>query len=209
MSLIGKHAPLFTVPAVVNGGEIVDNFSLEQYVGEKYIILFFYPADFTFVCPTEILEFQNYLAEFEKRDAVVLGCSVDSQFSHWKWLNTPKNDGGIEGVKYPLLVDQKLTIATNYGVLAGQFGYSEDGEYLFKGEPVAYRATFIIDKQGVVRHETINDLGLGRNVKETLRTLDALIHLEKYGEVCPAGWEEGKEAMKPTFEGVADYLSKH
>ena len=209
MSLIGKKAPLFSASAVLNGGDIVDNFSLEQFIGEKYVILFFYPADFTFVCPTEILAFQEHSADFEKRDAVVIGVSVDSQFSHWKWLNTPKNEGGIQGVKYPLVADQKLVISKNYDVLAGDFGYTEDGEFIFEGAPVAYRGTFIIDKQGIVRHETINDLGLGRSVKETLRTLDALIHLEKYGEVCPADWEEGKDAMKPTFDGVAEYLSKH
>jgi peroxiredoxin (alkyl hydroperoxide reductase subunit C) len=209
MSLVGKKAPIFNAPAVINGKEIVDNFSLEQYIGEKYIIFFFYPADFTFVCPTEILSFQEHLADFQKRDAVVIGCSVDSQFSHWKWLQTAKKDGGIEGVTFPIVADQTLTISENYGVLAGQFGYTEEGEAVFDGAPVALRGTFIIDKQGIVRHETINDLGLGRSVKETLRTLDGLIHLEKYGEVCPADWEEGKEAMKPTFEGVAEYLSKH
>jgi peroxiredoxin (alkyl hydroperoxide reductase subunit C) len=209
MSLVGKKAPLFSAPAVINGKDTVDNFSLEQYLGEKYIIFFFYPADFTFVCPTEILAFQEHLADFEKRDAVVVGCSVDSKFSHWKWLQTDKNDGGIKGVTYPLIADQSLTISENYGVLAGQFGYTEEGEAVFEGAPVALRGTFIIDKQGVVRHETINDLGLGRSVRETLRTLDALIHLEKHGEVCPADWEEGKDAMTPTFEGVAEYLSKH
>lgn len=209
MSLVGKKVPHFAAPAVINGGDIVDNFSLEQYVGEKYIVFFFYPADFTFVCPTEILEFQKRLADFEKRGAVVVGCSTDSHFSHWKWLKTPKNDGGIEGVKYPLVADQTLTIADNFGVLAGQYGYTEDGEAVFQGSPVAFRATYIIDKQGVVKHEVVNDLGIGRSVSETLRTLDALIHFENHGEVCPAEWEEGKDAMTPSFEGVADYLTKH
>ncbi len=209
MSLVGRPAPAFRTTAVVNGSEIVENFSLEQYIGEKYVVLFFYPADFTFVCPTEILAFQEKLAEFENRNAVVLGCSVDSHFSHWKWLQTEKNDGGIKGVKYPLLADQTQTIATNYGVLAGEFGYNEEGYALFQGDPVAYRATFIIDKEGVVKHEVVNDLGIGRNIDETLRTLDSLQFFEKHGEVCPANWKEGDAAMKPTFDGVAEYLSKH
>ncbi len=209
MSLVGKKAPLFNAPSIINGKDILESFSLEQYIGEKYVIFFFYPADFTFVCPTEILSFQEHLKDFEKRDAVVIGCSVDSHFSHWKWLQTEKKDGGIKSVTFPIVADQTLTISENYGVLAGQVGYTEQGEAFYEGSPVAYRATFIIDKQGVVRHETVNDLGLGRNVKETLRTLDALIHLEKYGEVCPADWEEGKDAMQATFSGVAEYLSKH
>ncbi len=209
MSLVGKKVPVFSANAVINGKDIIENFSFEQYIGEKYIVFFFYPADFTFVCPTEILEFQKQLAEFEKRGAVVVGCSTDSQFSHWKWLQTEKNDGGIKGVTYPLVADQTLTIAENFGVLAGQVGYTEQNEAVFQGSPVALRATYIIDKQGVVKHEMVNDLGIGRSVHETLRTLDALIHFEKHGEVCPAEWEEGKDAMKPTFEGVAEYLSKH
>lgn len=209
MSLVGKRAPVFNAPSIINGKDIVENFSLGQYIGEKYIVFFFYPADFTFICPTELLSFQNHLKDFEQRDAVVVGCSVDSHFSHWKWLQTEKNDGGIKGVRYPLVADQSLTIAENYGVLAGQHGYTEEGEAVFQGSPVAYRATFIIDKEGVIRHETINDTGIGRSVNETIRTLDAIIHLEKHGEVCPADWKEGDDTMKATFDGVADYLSKH
>ncbi|MEA3451656.1 MAG: peroxiredoxin [Bacteroidota bacterium] len=209
MSLIGKKAPGFNTYSIVNGKDIVENFSLEQYLGEKYIVFFFYPADFTFVCPTELLSFQDHLKDFEDRNAVVVGCSVDSHFSHWKWLQTEKNDGGIKGVNYPLVADQSLTIAENFGVLAGQIGYTEAGIAVFQGSPVAYRATFIIDKQGIIRHETVNDMGLGRNVNETIRTLDALLHLEKHGEVCPADWKKGDDTMKATFDGVADYLSKH
>lgn len=209
MSLVGTNLPSFTAPAVVNGKDIVENFSLGQYLGEKYIVFFFYPADFTFVCPTEILEFQKRLADFEKRGAVVIGCSTDSHFSHWKWLQTPKNDGGIQGVTFPLVADQTLTIAENFGVLAGQTAYTEDGQAVFQGSPVAFRATYIIDKQGVIKHEVVNDLGIGRSVSETIRTLDALIHFEKHGEVCPAEWKEGETALTPTFEGIADYLSKH
>lgn len=209
MSLVGKNAPAFEAPAVINGKDILENFSMEQYIGEKYIIFFFYPADFTFVCPTEILAFQKKLAEFEKREAVVIGCSVDSHFSHWKWLQTEKNDGGIKGVTYPLVADQTQTISENYGVLAGNYGYTDDGEAVFQGSPVAYRATFIIDKKGLVRHEVVNDMGIGRSIEETIRTLDSLIYFEKHGEVCPANWKQGDEAMKPTFNGVAEYLSKH
>ncbi len=209
MSLVGKKAPLFNAPAVINGNDIVENFSLEQFIGEKNVILFFYPADFTFVCPTEIISFQKKLEEFAKRDAVVIGCSVDSHFSHWKWLQTDKNDGGIKGVTFPLVADQTQTISENYGVLAGQYGYTEEGLAVFEGSPVAYRATFIIDKEGVIRHEVVNDLGIGRSIDETIRTLDSLLFFEKNGEVCPADWKNGDEAMKPTFDGVAEYLSKH
>lgn len=209
MSLVGKRTPVFNAPSIINGKDIVENFSLEQYIGEKYIVFFFYPADFTFICPTELLSFQDHLKDFEDRDAVVVGCSVDSHFSHWKWLQTEKNDGGIKGVTYPLVADQSLTISENYGILAGQHGYTEEGTAVFQGSPVAYRATFIIDKEGIIRHETINDTGIGRSVNETIRTLDAIIYLEKHGEVCPADWQEGDDTMKATFNGVADYLSKH
>lgn len=209
MSLVGKKAPNFVAPAVLNGKDLVDNFSLEQFIGEKNVILFFYPADFTFICPTEILAFQDKLAEFEKRDTVVVGCSVDSHFSHWKWLQTEKNDGGIKGVTYPLVADQSLTIADNFGVLGGQLGYTEEGVAVFQGNPVAFRGTFLIDKQGVIKHETVNELGIGRSITETLRVLDALIHFEEHGDVCPADWEEGKDTLTPTFDGIADYLTKH
>ncbi len=206
MSLVGKKAPDFKAVAVVNGGEFKEDFSLEQYRGKK-VIFFFYPLDFTFVCPTEILAFQEHIAEFEKRNTVVVGCSIDSQFSHWAWLNTPQEKGGIQGVKYPLVADLDKTISMKYNVLGGEYVIDEDGEISFEGEPVAFRGLFLIDEEGVVQHELVNNLGLGRSVKEALRLVDALTHLQKYGEVCPADWEEGKEALKPTFEGVAEYLS--
>ncbi len=209
MSLIGKKAPSFSADAVINGGEIVADFSLDQYLGNKYVVLFFYPLDFTFVCPTELLAFQAKLAEFEKRDVAVVGCSIDSKFSHWAWLNTDKNDGGIKGVTYPLVSDLAKTIAENYGVLAGEYDIDDEGNSVFSGAPVAYRGTFLIDKEGIVKHATINDLGLGRNVDETLRMVDALRHHEEHGEVCPAGWNAGDEAMTPNAEGVAEYLSNH
>ena len=207
MSLIGKKAPDFSAVAVVNGGEFQENFSLEQYKGKK-VVFFFYPLDFTFVCPTEIIAFEEKIAEFEKRNTVVVGCSIDSQFSHWAWLNTPKNKGGIKGVKYPLVADLDKTIAMKYDVLGGDYYVGENGELSFEGEPVAFRGLFIIDEEGVVQHQLINNLGLGRSVKEALRLVDALSHLQNYGEVCPANWEEGDEALKPTFDGVANYLAK-
>jgi|TARA_R110002096_G_scaffold271337_2_gene465101 peroxiredoxin (alkyl hydroperoxide reductase subunit C) len=209
MSLVGKKAPLFSVPAVIDGEEIVEDFSLEQYIGKKDVIFFFYPKDFTFVCPTEILAFQEKLEEFEKRGVAVVGASCDTEESHLAWLNTPKAEGGIQGVTYPIIADPVKTVAHNFGVLAGDWNYNEEGELTYQGLPVAYRATFLIDKEGTIRHETVNDLPLGRNIDEMLRLIDALRHVEKYGEVCPANWEEGKEAMAATREGVASYLSKN
>ncbi|MEX2512614.1 MAG: peroxiredoxin [Cyclobacteriaceae bacterium] len=209
MSLVGKKAPLFNSPAVVDGEEIVENFSLEQYIGNKDVVFFFYPKDFTFVCPTEILAFQEKLDAFEKRGVAVVGASCDTEESHLAWLNTPKEQGGIAGITYPLVADPVKTIAHNFGVLAGDWNYNEEGELTYEGLPVAYRATFIIDKEGTIRHETVNDLPLGRNIDEMLRLIDALRHVEKYGEVCPANWEEGKEAMAATREGVASYLAKN
>ncbi|MEI6275173.1 MAG: peroxiredoxin [Prolixibacteraceae bacterium] len=208
-TLVGKKAPSFKAVAVVNGNDMVSDFSLEQFVGNKYVIFFFYPLDFTFVCPTEILAFQEKLAEFEKRNVAVVGCSVDSEFSHWAWLNTEKNNGGIKGVKFPLVADLTKTIAENYGVLAGEYQVNDEGESAFVGAPVAYRGLFLIDKKGVVRHQLVNDLPLGRNVDEAIRMVDALAHFEEYGEVCPANWKEGDDAMKASAEGVASYLSKH
>jgi peroxiredoxin (alkyl hydroperoxide reductase subunit C) len=209
MSLVGKKAPLFSVPAVIDGEEIVENFSLEQYLGKKDVIFFFYPKDFTFVCPTEIHAFQEKLAEFEKRNVAVVGASCDSEETHLAWLMTAKENGGIEGVKYPLVADLAKTVANNYGVLAGDWNYNDEGQLVFEGNPVAFRGTFFIDKEGIVRHESINDLPLGRNINEMLRIVDAWQYVEKHGEVCPANWEEGKEAMNATRDGVASYLASH
>ena len=208
-SLIGKKAPVFSADAVVNGGEFVEKFSLEQYIGKKEVIFFFYPLDFTFVCPTELLAFQAKLAAFEKRNVAVVGCSIDSKFSHWAWLNTDKNNGGIKGVKYPIVSDLSKTIAENFGVLAGEYDYDDEGNAVFNGAPVAYRGTFLIDKKGVVRHCVINDLPLGRSIDETLRMVDALQFFEANGEVCPANWKEGDDAMKADSKGVAEYLATH
>lgn len=209
MVLTGKKAPSFKADAVVNGGDFIENFSLDQYLDKKHVVFFFYPLDFTFVCPTEIIAFQDKLAEFEKRNCAVVGCSVDSKFSHWAWLQTEKNAGGIKGVKYPLVADMTKTIAANYGVLAGDYDYNENGEMVFHGDPVAYRGLFLIDKEGIVRHQVVNDLPLGRSVDEALRMVDALQFFEENGEVCPADWHKGDEGMKATAEGVAEYLGKH
>lgn len=206
MSLVGKKAPQFVAPAVLNGEEIVSDFTLP--IGEKNIVLFFYPKDFTFVCPTELHAFQEKLAEFEKRDALVVAVSTDSEESHLAWLNTEKDHGGIQGVTYPMVADLAKTISMDYEVLAGEYSTDFETERIvFEGLPVAYRGTFIIDKNGVIRHETINDLPLGRNIDEYIRLLDAILHVEKYGEVCPANWKEGEAAMNATKDGVAEYLS--
>jgi len=207
--LVGRKAPLFEATAVVNGGEIVEKFSLQQFIGKKHVIFFFYPLDFTFVCPTEILAFQERMEDFEKRNVAVVGCSVDSEHSHWAWLNTELKDGGIKGVKYPLISDLSKTISENYDVLAGDYDYDEENDLsLFDGDAVAYRGLFLIDKQGVVRHQVVNDLPLGRSIDEALRMVDALQYFEEHGEVCPANWKQGDEAMTATHVGVAEYLAK-
>jgi peroxiredoxin 2/4 len=207
--LVGKKAPVFEAVAVVNGGEFVENFSLKQYLGKKYVIFFFYPMDFTFVCPTELLAFQEKLAEFEKRNVAVVACSIDSKHSHWAWLNTEKNKGGIKGVTYPIVSDLAKTISSNYDVLAGEWVYDEEGTISFEGNPVTYRGLFLIDKEGVVRHQLVNDDPLGRSVEEAIRVVDALQFYEENGEVCPANWHKGEDGMKANAKGVADYLSKH
>ncbi|GAB4331642.1 MAG: peroxiredoxin [Flammeovirgaceae bacterium] len=209
MALVNKQAPQFVAPAVINGDEIVENFSLEQYFGKKYVVFFFYPKDFTFVCPTEILAFQEKLGEFEKRNVAVVGCSTDTEETHLAWLSVPKDKGGIKGVTYPLVADVSKSISYNYEVLGGDYDYKEDGSLTFKGAPIALRGSFLIDKQGIIRHMVVNDFPLGRNIDEMIRMVDALQHNEKYGEVCPANWEKGKDAMKATKEGVASYLASH
>ena len=191
--LVTKPAPDFKAQAVMPDNSFAE-LKLSDYRG-KYVILFFYPLDFTFVCPSEIIAFNKALPEFHKRDAEVIGVSVDSHFTHWAWKNTPPNQGGIGQINYPLVADLSKTIARDYGVLVN--------------DSVALRGLFLIDKEGIIRHAVINDLSLGRNVDEALRMLDALQFTEKYGEVCPANWRHGDEAMKATAEGVASYLAKH
>jgi len=189
--LIGEKAPQFLAEAVVNG-EIVKDFSLESF-GGKYVVLFFYPLDFTFVCPTELHAFQNVLSEFDVRGAQIVGCSVDSVFCHLAWSRTPQADGGIKGVTYPIISDLNKDIARQYHVLDVQTG-------------VAFRGLFLIDQRGVIRHQLVNDLPLGRSIDEVLRLLDALIFHEKHGEVCPANWKKGDKSMKPSQEGLSTYF---
>ncbi|MCF8225581.1 MAG: peroxiredoxin [Bacteroidales bacterium] len=205
--LVGKKAPKFNAPAVVDGSTIVNDFSLDPYLGKKYVIFYFYPADFTFVCPTEILAFQKKIEEFESRDVVVVGCSVDSEFSHWKWLQTDLKDGGIKSVKYPLVADQSKTISENYDVLAGEWDYNEEGEAIYRGIPQAYRGLFLIDREGIVRHQVVNDMPLGRSVEEAIRIIDAWQFFEENGEVCPANWKKGDSGIKETQESIASYLN--
>ena len=194
-NLVTKQAPKFTAPAVLPDNTIKPDFSLGDLKG-KYVVLFFYPLDFTFVCPTEIIGFDRKLAEFRERGAEVVGVSVDSQFTHLAWKNTPVERGGIGDIDYPLVADLTKRISRSYGVLLKKGG-------------VALRGTFLIDRDGVVRHAVVNDLGLGRNIDEALRMVKALQHHEQHGEVCPANWRDGEDAMKPTSDGVAEYLGKH
>jgi peroxiredoxin (alkyl hydroperoxide reductase subunit C) len=206
--LIGKKAPTFTAKAV-QGENILESFSLDQFIGKKYVVFFFYPKDFTFVCPTELHRFQEEIAEFEARNVAVVGCSTDSEFSHWAWLNTPKNKGGIQGVTYPLVADINKTISEAYDVLAGQEVMDDEGNIFVEGELVAYRGLFLIDLEGRVRHQVVNDMPLGRSIKECLRVIDALQHFEEHGEVCPMDWQKGDTAMTADHKGVSDYLGSH
>jgi peroxiredoxin (alkyl hydroperoxide reductase subunit C) len=207
--LVGKKAPLFKAKAVINGEEIVADYSLEQFIGKKHVILFFYPKDFTFVCPTELHAFQARLKEFEQRNVAVVAVSTDTEQSHWGWLQLSKDHGGIQGVTYPIVADTNKTISYNYDVLAGNWDFNDEGEMIADGDLVAYRGLFLIDKNGIVRHQLVNDLPLGRSVDEALRIIDALQFLEEKGEVCPANWKKGEEGLKATHTGVADYLAKH
>lgn len=204
--MVGTLAPKFTAPAVINGETVIHDFSLDQFIGKKEVILFFYPKDFTFVCPTELLEFQNNLEEFEKREVALVGCSTDTEETHLAWLNTPVKNGGISGVKYPLVADASKVIAANYKVLAGSWVTKENGELSFQGLPIAYRGLFLIDKTGIIRYQSVNDLPMGRSISEVLRVVDMWQHILKYGEVCPMNWKKGEEAMKATSIGVENYL---
>ena len=192
-TLVTKEAPDFTAQAVLPDNSFAE-LTLSSYRG-KYVLLFFYPLDFTFVCPSEIIAFDKALPEFEERNVQVIGVSVDSHFTHLAWKNTPRNEGGIGQINYPLVADLSKEIARQYGVLLG--------------DEVALRGLFLIDKEGIIRHALVNDLPLGRNVAEALRIVDALRFTEQHGEVCPANWREGEDAMQPTAEGVAEYLAAH
>ncbi|UPA28205.1 MAG: peroxiredoxin [Verrucomicrobiota bacterium] len=251
MTLVNQKAPVFQAKAVVSGSDIVD-FDLSSIIGKHYIVLFFYPKDFTFVCPTELHAFQDKLPEFQKRDTQIIACSTDSEYAHLAWLNQPKKQGGIQGITYPVVADINKTVARSYGVLDGEVPVSalkqtlthqlqqvqavknllqskaaslpglesltsaaslmESSEAaipaLTPTDQVAFRALFIIDKKGIIQHASVNNMALGRNVDEVLRLIDALQHVKRYGEVCPANWHSGAPAMKPTAESTAAYLAK-
>lgn len=205
-SLVGKKAPAFKASATAFGDQIINDFSLEQYIGKKYVVFFFYPKDFTFVCPTELHAFQDALPEFEKRNVAVVACSTDTEQSHWGWLQVPKEQGGIKGITYPIVADTTKTISLNYGVLFGDYKV-DNGQVVAEGPMIAFRGLYLIDKKGVVRHLLINDLPLGRNVDEAIRMVDALQHNEENGEVCPANWKKGEKAMEGSHTGTAKYLA--
>ena len=194
--LVGRPAPDFTAAAVTGSGEIIENYNLAESIKGKKAVIFFYPLDFTFVCPSELIAFDHRYAEFQSRGVEVIGVSIDSQFSHNAWRNTAINDGGIGQVKYALVADVKHEICNAYDVEHPEAG-------------IAFRASFLIDEEGMVRHQVVNDLPLGRNVDEMLRMVDALNFHEEHGEVCPAGWNKGDAGMKDTTAGVAEYLSEH
>ncbi|MGB1296419.1 MAG: peroxiredoxin [Flavobacteriales bacterium] len=207
--LVGKKAPAFKASAVVNGTEIVEGFSLDQFVGKKNVVLFFYPKDFTFVCPTELHAFQEKLADFQSRNTEVVAVSTDTEMSHWGWLNLDKNEGGIKGVTYPIVADTNKTISKNFDVLTGDYMYNENDELEATEELIAYRGLFLIDKNGVVQHQLVNNLPLGRNVDEAIRMVDALTFFEENGEVCPANWSQGKDGMQANHASTAEYLAKN
>ncbi|TDT44939.1 peroxiredoxin (alkyl hydroperoxide reductase subunit C) [Maribacter spongiicola] len=212
MAFVGKKFPNISVNAMNDMG---DTFKLnvleEAQKNNKKVVLFWYPKDFTFVCPTELHAFQAAIGEFEKRNTLVIGASCDTPEVHFAWLSTDKDNGGIEGVTYPILADSNRNLSSVLGILDIQNEvYDEETETVqVEGDNVTYRATYIIDEEGVVQHESINNMPLGRNVGEYLRLVDALTHVQEKGEVCPANWEEGKDAMSANRDGVASYLSAH
>nr|AZL94366.1 peroxiredoxin 1 [Nephromyces sp. MMRI]AZL94367.1 peroxiredoxin 1 [Nephromyces sp. MMRI] len=192
MVLVSQEAPKFSLEAFLPSNEF-GKISLDDYIGEKWVLLFFYPFDFTFVCPSEIIAFSNYIEEFEKRDVQILGCSVDSKFAHRVWTRMTPQEGGIGNIKFPLLADVSKTCAESYNVL--------------HKEGMALRGTFLIDKSGLLQASSTYNSSIGRSIEETLRMIDACQHYEKYGEVCPANWKKGKKAMKPSPQGISEYLT--
>lgn len=209
MSFVGKNFPNMSVKAIDSMGDAYELNIFEKAVSEKKkVLLFWYPKDFTFVCPTELHAFQAALPEFEKRNTIVIGASCDTAEVHFAWLNTAKDHGGIEGVTYPLVADSNRNLSALLDILDGKMNTEHD-DYLIQGDNVSYRATYIIDENGMVVHEGINHMPIGRNVNEFLRIIDAYTHVQTHGEVCPANWEVGKDAMNANRDGVADYLAKH
>lgn len=212
MAFTGKKFPNLNVPAMNEMGDTINVNVLEEATkNKKKVLLFWYPKDFTFVCPTELHAFQEALGEFEKRNTIVIGASCDTPEVHFAWLNTAKDDGGIEGVTYNILADSNRNLASTLEILDAEVVEDDDlpEGYRLEGDNVTYRATYLIDEEGTVFHESINHMPLGRNVQEYLRLIDAYTHVQEKGEVCPANWEEGKDAMSANREGVASYLSSH
>lgn len=207
MAIVGKKFPNITVSAMNEMGDTIQLNVLQKAQKEgKKVLLFWYPKDFTFVCPTEIHAFQEAVTEFEKRNTIVIGASCDTPEVHFAWLSTPKNKGGIEGVAFDLIADSNRNLASALDILDGRFN-EETG--LIEGDHVTYRATYLIDETGEVFHEGINHMPLGRNVNDFIRLIDAYTHVQNHGEVCPANWSEGKEAMQANSKGVATYLASH
>jgi|SRR5699024_1790224 len=212
MTLVGKQFPDMAVDAMNEMGDTFKINVLKKAKEEgKKVLLFWYPKDFTYVCPTELHAFQEALKEFEDRNTIVIGASCDTPEVHFAWLNTSKDNGGIEGVTYPILADSNRNLSSRLGILDAEIkSYDEENDHVMvEGDNVTYRATYLIDEDGKVFHESINDMPVGRNVNEYLRMIDAYAHVQKHGEVCPANWEEGKDAMKADSKGVASYLSSH
>ena len=210
MSLVGKKFPSIAIDAMSEmGDDLKINIFEEATKNHQKVLLFWYPKDFTFVCPTELHAFQEALPEFDKRNTKIIGASCDTNEVHFAWLNTPRDNGGIEGVTYPILADTHRQLANILGIVDQEFEFDEEGNEFFTGSNVTYRATYLIDETGKIFHESVNDMPLGRNVKEYLRLIDAYAHVQKFGEVCPANWEEGKDAMKADRNSTAEYLATH
>ena len=210
MSLVGNQFPNITVDAMSEMGDNLRINILEKAINnKKKVLLFWYPKDFTFVCPTELHAFQEALKEFEERNTIVIGASCDTNEVHFAWLNTPKDNGGIEGVTYPILADTHRQLANALGIVEQYFDYDEEGNEIISGSNCTYRATYLVDETGRIFHESVNDMPLGRTVNEYLRLIDAYTHIQTHGEVCPANWEKGKEAMSADRNSTAEYLAKH
>lgn len=210
MSLVGNQFPNITVDAMSEMGDNLRINILEEATNnKKKVLLFWYPKDFTFVCPTELHAFQEALKEFEERNTIVIGASCDTNEVHFAWLNTPKDNGGIEGVTYPILADTHRQLANALGIVEQFFDYDEEGNEIISGSNCTYRATYLVDETGRIFHESVNDMPLGRTVNEYLRLIDAYTHIQTHGEVCPANWEKGKEAMSADRNSTAEYLAKH
>ena len=210
MSLVGNQFPNITVDAMSEMGDNLRINILEEAINnKKKVLLFWYPKDFTFVCPTELHAFQEALKEFEERNTIVIGASCDTNEVHFAWLNTPKDNGGIEGVTYPILADTHRQLANALGIVEQFFDYDQEGNEIISGSNCTYRATYLVDETGRIFHESVNDMPLGRTVNEYLRLIDAYTHIQTHGEVCPANWEKGKEAMSADRNSTAEYLAKH